>query len=189
MKQFDRGARPCQASPERETQSWKPFNSFHLPVLYLVFRHGPTPTIVCLGRDCSRHVATRYRRSRNVLGPGGQGLRYPRNKTLFAITGHVSLRIDTAAATSQPDINTARRKAWCAIRRDHPSIASQATYDFATGRFTRTYHSVRSDFERDAWLDATFIEISDGQSGVECANSTPPGPRVPYHFRYHTVFR
>ena len=100
----------------------------------------------------------------------------------FAITGHVSLRLDAAAATSRPDINTALRKAWCAIRQDHPSIASRADYDYNAERFIRKYQTVRNSSEREAWLDATFHEVSNGQSGLEFANSDPPAPDFPMMF-------
>ncbi|KAF5004931.1 hypothetical protein FDECE_8584 [Fusarium decemcellulare] len=103
----------------------------------------------------------------------------------FEITGHVSIEMDIAALTggsSPPDLNAALRKAWCSIRQAHPSIASQADYDFDTERFTRSYHGVQNDIEREAWLDATFIEISNGQTGVEFANSDPPAPNLPTIF-------
>lgn len=100
----------------------------------------------------------------------------------FEITGHVSLRLDAAAATSRPDISTALRKAWCAIRQDHPSIASRADYDFNAERFTRKYQTVRNSSETEAWLDATFHEVSNGQSGLEFANSDPPAPDFPTMF-------
>ncbi|KAM6527695.1 hypothetical protein FALCPG4_008744 [Fusarium falciforme] len=100
----------------------------------------------------------------------------------FAITGHVSLKIDTAAAASRPDVNGALRKAWCRIRQDHPSIASQVEYDFDTERFTRTYSTIQSEVEREGWLEATFLEISNGQLGVEFANSDPAAPDLPTIF-------
>lgn len=100
----------------------------------------------------------------------------------FAITGHVSLRLDAAAATSRPDINTALRKAWFAIRQDHPSIASRADYDFNAERFTRSYQTVRNNSEREVWLDATFHEVSSAQSGLEFANSDPLAPDFPTIF-------
>ena len=100
----------------------------------------------------------------------------------FAITGHVSLKIDIPTAASQTDINATLRKSWCAIRREHPSIASWTDYDFNAERFTRSYHTAETESEREAWLDDTFVEISDGRSGVDFANSDPPAPDVPTIF-------
>ncbi|KAL0938609.1 uncharacterized protein CTRU02_205219 [Colletotrichum truncatum] len=97
----------------------------------------------------------------------------------FVIVGHLSLKIDTSAALLRSHISSALRKAWRRIRHDHPSIASQVEYDFHTERFTRTYQTARDELEKESWLNATFIEMEDGQSGVEYANSDLPAPDMP----------
>ncbi|CRK13449.1 hypothetical protein BN1723_010032 [Verticillium longisporum] len=83
----------------------------------------------------------------------------------FAITGHASLQINRVPSSSHRDLSSSLREAWCRIRHDHPSVASEVDYDFATERFTRSYHTLQNDAEREAWLSLTFVEISNGQTG------------------------
>ncbi|OLN97793.1 hypothetical protein CCHL11_02514 [Colletotrichum chlorophyti] len=104
----------------------------------------------------------------------------------FAITGHASLTIDTAElpSSTSPEslIDDALRKAWLALRYDHPTIASQVTQDLTTGKWTKTYRQFQDEKDQQAWLEQTFVPVTTAQSGVEWANSQPPAPKIPTLF-------
>ncbi|KAL0934118.1 uncharacterized protein CTRU02_210917 [Colletotrichum truncatum] len=104
----------------------------------------------------------------------------------FAITGHVSLNIEVgegkSASEAETAVNQALEKAWLALRHDHPTIASQATQDPTSGKWTKTYNQFRDEKEQKAWVEKTLVSVSTNQTGVEWANSNPPAPKVPTLF-------
>ncbi|KAI8184997.1 hypothetical protein K4K54_010872 [Colletotrichum sp. SAR 10_86] len=103
----------------------------------------------------------------------------------FAITGHVSLTVDVANAGSSSDasaVDEALKKAWLALRHDHPTIASQVTQDPTTGKWTKTYRQFQDEADKEAWLKTTLVPVSSQQTGITWANSNPPAPKVPTLF-------
>jgi hypothetical protein len=101
-------------------------------------------------------------------------------RVFFAITGHISLHVDPDQfdqAVTEESVDTALRMGWLALRRAHPTIASYTELNPTTGTFSKIYRS-----SEDGWLDNTFVPISNGQNGVEWANSDPPVPKLPTLF-------
>ncbi|KAK2024753.1 hypothetical protein LX32DRAFT_84755 [Colletotrichum zoysiae] len=104
----------------------------------------------------------------------------------FAITGHVSLRVDVRNIGHDVEAGTifdkALESAWLALRFDHPTIASQATQDPATGRWIKTYRQCVDLQEQNLWLEKTLVHVSTKETGQEWANNQPPAPKIPTLF-------
>ncbi|RGP71746.1 hypothetical protein FSPOR_3112 [Fusarium sporotrichioides] len=110
-------------------------------------------------------------------------------RMFFGITGHVSLSIQSPKEVPSEDaehhVDEALRKAWLALRYNHPTLASQATQDPESGEWIKTYKHLDGEADIDGWVDKTLVHISTGQSGNEWANSDPPAPKVPTLFVLH----
>ncbi|KAK2048037.1 hypothetical protein LZ31DRAFT_550729 [Colletotrichum somersetense] len=104
----------------------------------------------------------------------------------FAITGHISLRIDVRNIGHDVEVGAifdkALESAWLALRFDHPTIASQVTQDPATGRWIKTYRQCVGLEEQDFWLEKTLVHVSTRETGQEWANNQPPAPKIPTLF-------
>ncbi|GJC81181.1 hypothetical protein ColLi_04019 [Colletotrichum liriopes] len=104
----------------------------------------------------------------------------------FAITGHVSLRIDIGNRRDDSEagavFDKALKSAWLVLRYDHPTIASQVTQDLVTGRWTKSYRQLHDMTDQNTWLEETLVHVSTKQTGREWANTQPPAPRVPTLF-------
>ncbi|WYZ35718.1 hypothetical protein EsH8_X_000365 [Colletotrichum jinshuiense] len=104
----------------------------------------------------------------------------------FAITGHVSLTIDVTGVASPAEaenlVDLALRRAWLALRYDHPTIASQVTQDLTTAKWTKSYRQFHDEKEQSAWLDETLVSVASGQTGAVWANTQPPAPKLPTLF-------
>ncbi len=74
------------------------------------------------------------------------------------------------------------RNAWLSCGTTTRRCASIVNLDFDTGRFYKTYRTIRSDADRDAWLESTFVLVSTNQDGIEFANSDPPASKYPTLF-------
>ncbi|KFA55944.1 hypothetical protein S40293_03986 [Stachybotrys chartarum IBT 40293] len=101
-------------------------------------------------------------------------------RVFFAITGHLSLRVEANSSgqtITNQDVDKALQLGWLALRRSHPTIASYSEFDPSTGKFTKFYRS-----DEDGWLEKTLVPVSNGQTGVEFANSDPPVPKLPTLF-------
>jgi hypothetical protein len=111
------------------------------------------------------------------------------DRMFFGITGHVSLSVKSPKGASSEDderqVDEALRKAWLALRYDHPTLASQAVQDSETGELVKTYKYLETEEETVPWVDKTLVHISNGQTGNEWANSDPPAPKVPKMFVLH----
>ena len=99
----------------------------------------------------------------------------------FGITGHISLSIKTTNH-AEHQVDEALRKAWLALRYNHPTLASQATQDPKTGEWMKTY---KKDDEKSARVEKTLVHITTGQTGNEFVNSDPPAPKIPTMFVLH----
>ncbi|EKJ75828.1 hypothetical protein FPSE_04008 [Fusarium pseudograminearum CS3096] len=110
-------------------------------------------------------------------------------RMFFGITGHISLSIkspkDVSSADAGRHVDEALRKAWLALRYDHPTLASQATQNSETGQWVKTYNHIEGEDDKNSWLDKTLVHIFNGQSGNEWANSDPPAPKLPTLFILH----
>lgn len=102
----------------------------------------------------------------------------------FAMTGHVSLFFpaleELSGAESDP-VHTAIRKAWTALRYDHPAVASQTIMKPAGG-FLKIYHTIKGEDDLRQWLDRTIVSVSGYETGADFANSRPPSPPTPTIF-------
>ncbi|KAL2202160.1 hypothetical protein CC79DRAFT_1401848 [Sarocladium strictum] len=102
----------------------------------------------------------------------------------FSMTGHVSLCFPTLkepAGTESDPVHAAIRKAWTALRYDHPAIASQTMMKPAGG-FQKIYHTIKNEDDLRQWLDRTMVFVSGYKTGAEFANSRPPSPPSPTIF-------
>ncbi|KAM0321560.1 hypothetical protein ACHAQA_010050 [Verticillium albo-atrum] len=106
-------------------------------------------------------------------------------RMFFGITGFLSLSVDVAEgkdiAAAETEVREALQKAWLALRYDHPTLSSQVTRD-ETNKWTKTYRQLTGDDDQKHWLQQTFIPVSNGQTGLEWANSDPPAPPIPTLF-------
>ncbi|KAH6695386.1 hypothetical protein F5X68DRAFT_186860 [Plectosphaerella plurivora] len=104
----------------------------------------------------------------------------------FEITGHVSLAIETAAATADEAgerVDTALRDAWLTARHFHPTIASWTTVDRENEAFPfKTYRCIVDDTGKNQWLNETLVKAVGFQSGEDLANSDPIAPKQPTLF-------
>ncbi|KAJ4114771.1 hypothetical protein NW768_011325 [Fusarium equiseti] len=105
-------------------------------------------------------------------------------RMFFGITGHISLSIKSTNH-DEHQIDEALRKAWLALRYNHPTIASQATQDPKSGDWIKTYKTLETEEHKSAWIEKTLIHITNGQTGNEFANSDPPAPKIPTMFILH----
>jgi hypothetical protein len=107
-------------------------------------------------------------------------------RVFLAITGHLSLRVEensSGQTITNQDVDKALQLGWLALRRSHPTIASYSEFDSSTGTFTKFYRS-----DEDDWLEKTLVSVSNGQTGVEFANSNPPVPQLPTLCHYSACF-
>ncbi|CAG7562658.1 unnamed protein product [Fusarium equiseti] len=104
-------------------------------------------------------------------------------RMFFGITGHISLSIK-ATNNAEREVDEALRKAWLALRYNHPTLASQATQD-PNGEWVKTYKTLETEDEKSAWVEKTLVHITNGQTGNEFANSDPPAPKIPTMFVLH----
>nr|CEG04453.1 unnamed protein product [Fusarium clavum] len=104
-------------------------------------------------------------------------------RMFFGITGHISLSIK-ATNNAEREVDEALRKAWLALRYNHPTLASQATQG-PNGEWMKTYKTLETENEKDAWVEKTLIHVTTGQTGNEFANSDPPAPKIPTMFVLH----
>lgn len=110
-------------------------------------------------------------------------------RTFFAMTGFISLSIDIPEDTTRPIIEErlieALRRAWLALRYDHPTIASWVEYDRLQKKCKKVYVTFPAsalESQQRHWLERTFCIISDGRTGHEWCNSDPPVPHQPTLF-------
>ncbi|KAH7014851.1 hypothetical protein EDB80DRAFT_706560 [Ilyonectria destructans] len=110
-------------------------------------------------------------------------------RMFFGITGHVSLTVnvspDESCDQTARRVDEALRKAWLALRHDHPTIAAQVTMDPGTQEWVKTYREFKDEADAQGWLQKTLIRVSTGQTGEEWANSDPPAPKLPTLFNIH----
>ncbi|KAG8668354.1 hypothetical protein FPOAC2_07640 [Fusarium poae] len=110
-------------------------------------------------------------------------------RMFFGITGHISLSIQSPKGIPSKDaerhVDEALRKAWLALRYDHPTLASQVTQDLESGEWVKTYKLLDGEEDKNDWVEKTLVHISNGQTGNEWANSDPPAPKVPTMFVLH----
>ncbi|KAK0390709.1 hypothetical protein NLU13_0212 [Sarocladium strictum] len=102
----------------------------------------------------------------------------------FAITGHISLtfpKLDGASSDAGSAIDDAIRKAWTALRYDHPTIASE-TVVRSDGQFSKVYKTLETGDELQEWLDRTVVDATGFETGADFANSRPPSPTSPTLF-------
>ncbi|KAH7366996.1 hypothetical protein B0T11DRAFT_274503 [Plectosphaerella cucumerina] len=104
----------------------------------------------------------------------------------FEITGHVSLAIETTAASADEAgerVDTALKNAWLTARHFHPTIASWTTVDHENEAFPfKTYCCFVDPAEKDDWLKQTFFKADGFETGVEFAQSDPIAPKQPTLF-------
>ncbi|KZL87289.1 hypothetical protein CI238_10409 [Colletotrichum incanum] len=104
----------------------------------------------------------------------------------FAITGHVSLRIDISnrgdASEAGAVFDKALKSAWLALRYDHPTVASQVAQDLVTGQWTKSYRQLYDTTDQNTWLEKTLVHLIAKQTGQEWANTQPPAPKMPTLF-------
>ncbi|KAH7176933.1 hypothetical protein EDB81DRAFT_773793 [Dactylonectria macrodidyma] len=112
-------------------------------------------------------------------------------RMFFGITGHVSLNVHVPLNKSLEEaeslVDQALRKAWSAMRRDHPTIAAQVTQNVETQEWTKTYRQSRDEADTQSWLEKTLVSVATGQTGEEWANSDPPAPKLPTLFNIHVA--
>lgn len=103
----------------------------------------------------------------------------------FAITGFVSVSVETANDSSEHDVEEALRKAWLKLRYDCPTIASRIEYNNDRKAYTKVYRAFdieHVDFLTEAWLNETFVPITPNMSGLDWCNSDPLAPEMPTLF-------
>ncbi|EOD44019.1 hypothetical protein UCRNP2_9248 [Neofusicoccum parvum UCRNP2] len=110
-------------------------------------------------------------------------------RTFFAMTGFISLAVavpgDTSRQAMEHRVIDALRRAWVALRYDHPTIAARVEYDKDRVKCTKVYETFLDGSrgpQLQAWLDDTFRTVFSGQTGLEWCNSDPPVPRLPTLF-------
>ncbi|KAJ5376116.1 hypothetical protein N7509_013002 [Penicillium cosmopolitanum] len=106
-------------------------------------------------------------------------------RAFFALTAHVSLYIVRDSEDVELRVIDALRKAWVCLRYDHPTIASWVEYNQEARRCKKIYEEfLKTDTipHMKAWLDDTFRQVTDSQSGEEWCNSDPPVPKLPTLF-------
>lgn len=105
-------------------------------------------------------------------------------RMFFGMTGFLSLSVEVGsdAEASEKKVDQSLQKAWQTLRYDHPTLGSQVTQNEAKAEWTKTYVQFRDDNDRLEWLQKTFVPVSNGQTGLEWANSDPPAPRIPTLF-------
>ncbi|RBR24725.1 uncharacterized protein FIESC28_02498 [Fusarium coffeatum] len=104
-------------------------------------------------------------------------------RMFFGITGHISLSIKTITHAGY-EVDQALRKAWLALRYNHPTLASQTTQG-SNGEWIKTYKTLDTEDEKNAWVDKTLIDIATTQTGNEFANSWQPTPKIPTMYVVH----
>lgn len=103
-------------------------------------------------------------------------------KPLYLIS-HLTLQLDppTDPSVSTQDAearaNEALRKAWGALRYDHPTIASQVVRNPKTGDLAKVYRN-----NDPAAFEATFVVLPSDTDPDNWANSDPPAPALPTMF-------
>ncbi|KAH6675332.1 hypothetical protein F5X68DRAFT_270531 [Plectosphaerella plurivora] len=100
-------------------------------------------------------------------------------RMFFGMTGFLSLSVENA---TEEAVDEALQKAWQTLRYDHPTLGSQVTQNEEKTAFFKTYKQFTNDNDRVEWLQKTFVPISNGQTGLEWANSDPPAPHIPTLF-------
>lgn len=106
----------------------------------------------------------------------------------FEITGHVSLQVQTSTPSledANKQVNAALEAAWINLRRDHPTLASYSKYDFTQKKFVKTYRCISGKDEREQWLRATLVHVTDNDSGEAFANGDPAVRELPTMFVIH----
>lgn len=95
-------------------------------------------------------------------------------RSFFHMTGHLSLKITPPESLDADKVvNEALAKAWLALRKKHPGIASKTKWDSGLQRWVKECNS-----STDGWIEETLVHIAGGQTGVEFANSDPPAPKM-----------
>ncbi|GJN82780.1 hypothetical protein PLIIFM63780_006325 [Purpureocillium lilacinum] len=107
-------------------------------------------------------------------------------RMFFGITGFLSFAAeapkDMTPAVAERQMDEALAKAWIRLRYDHPTLASQVTLDRETQQWVKTYREFGSEGDQNDWLEKTLVPISNGQTGLQWANSDPPAPLLPTLF-------
>lgn len=106
-------------------------------------------------------------------------------RMFFAITGFVSVSVDSTNGTSGHDVEEALRKAWLRLRYDHSTIASRVDYSSAQDKYIKSYtafHPDHVDFQTESWLSQTFVSITPNMAGLDWCNSDPIAPKIPTLF-------
>jgi len=107
-------------------------------------------------------------------------------RMFFGITGFLSFAAeapkDMTPAVAERQMDEALAKAWIKLRYDHPTLASQVTLERETQQWIKTYREFGSEGDQNDWLEKTLVPISNGQTGLQWANSDPPAPLLPTLF-------
>lgn len=95
-------------------------------------------------------------------------------RSFFHVTGHLSLNITPPSPGDDADelVNAALAKAWLALRKRHPAIASQTKWEPKLQTWVKEYNA-----STDGWVEETLVHVTNGQTGVEFANADPPAPK------------
>lgn len=103
----------------------------------------------------------------------------------FAITGFVSISVDTTDGSTGYDVEEALRKAWLKLRYDCPTIASRIGYNTERSKYIKSYTSLdpdHLDFHTESWLSETFVPITPNMTGLDWCNLDPLAPKIPTLF-------
>jgi hypothetical protein len=103
----------------------------------------------------------------------------------FAITGFVSISVDTVNGSNGHEVEEALRKAWLKLRYDYPTLASRVSYSIERQRYIKSYtvfDPSNADSQTESWLGQTFVPITPGVSGLDWCNSDPLAPEIPTLF-------
>jgi hypothetical protein len=103
----------------------------------------------------------------------------------FAITGFVSISVDTANGLYGLQVEEALRKAWLKLRYDCPTIASRVDYSIERQRYIKSYKAFDpgyADFQTELWLSQTFVPVTPNMTGLDWCNSDPLAPEIPTLF-------
>ncbi|KAL6854841.1 hypothetical protein ACO1O0_005968 [Amphichorda felina] len=99
-------------------------------------------------------------------------------RSFFHMTGHLSLTMvipeGQSRAQAEANLDQALKKAWIALRCQHPNLASQTKLDPDAGKWVKEYVT-----NADGWLEKTFVLVPGNQTGAEWSNNDPPAPPLP----------
>ena len=110
----------------------------------------------------------------------------------FAMTGciEISVTLSEHDDITQVEgcVEKALRKAWRKLGHDHPTLVSVVYYDASSQACRKVYETFVNDEDGTKeleWMNKSFININNGQPGVDFCNSDPPGEK--YATLYSTL--